>query len=250
MIQEEQIRFSGFDWFPKQQKKISITIGGAGGIGSWTAFLLSRIGYEIFLYDFDKVEKHNLSGQLFSKDSINRYKSYVVEDLIRNYSNSVITAFNEHITSSTQIYTPYVISAFDNMEARTDLFSAFLRWCDNQPNYISQIANQHGFVDERLYALSETPLFIDGRLEAEQLQIFCVTPENANRYQETLFGDSEVADAPCTFKQTSHNANLIASLIVSLFTNHITNLVLGEEIREVPFKTEFSIPFLHLEKTV
>ena len=77
----------------------------------------------------------------------------------------------------------------------------------------------------------------------EQLQIFCVTPDKIEEYeQEHLFDDSEVEDAPCTMKQTSHSAAMIASHMVGSFTNHITNIYERELIRDVPFYYEFFIP--------
>ena len=77
----------------------------------------------------------------------------------------------------------------------------------------------------------------------EQLQIFCVTPDRIEEYErDHLFDDSEVEDAPCTMKQTSHSAAMIASHMVGLFTNHITNIYEREIIRDIPFYYEYFIP--------
>ena len=57
-----------------------------------------------------------------------------------------------------------------------------------------------------------------------------------------LFEDSEVEDAPCTMRQTSHSACMIASHMVASFTNHITNIYERETVRDVPFFYEFFIP--------
>lgn len=86
------------------------------------------------------------------------------------------------------------------------------------------------------------PIFIDGRLLMEQLTIFCVTPENASEYEQYLFDDSEVPDGPCTLKQTSHSAAMIASFMVAFFTNHITNEREKDSVRNVPFHWEYFIP--------
>ncbi|MGN1294929.1 MAG: hypothetical protein ACI4U5_00840, partial [Bacilli bacterium] len=70
-------------------------------------------------------------------------------------------------------------------------------------------------------------LFIDGRLNAEEFQIFCIRGDddyNINRYsKEFLFDDNEVQDAPCSYKQTSYCASMIASFITNLFVNHVHN---------------------------
>ena len=66
-----------------------------------------------------------------------------------------------------------------------------------------------------LKILVQQEFFIDGRLTAEQLQIYCVKYQDIERYRtEALFSDSDVPDAPCTMKQTSHVAAMIASYMV------------------------------------
>jgi hypothetical protein len=87
------------------------------------------------------------------------------------------------------------------------------------------------------------PIYIDGRLEVEHMQIICVTPENIPEYEKRfLFDDSQVEDLPCTMKQTSHAAAMIASYMTAFFTNHITNIYLREQLREVPFFKEVVLP--------
>ena len=77
----------------------------------------------------------------------------------------------------------------------------------------------------------------------EQMQIFCVTIENAKEYADKhLFDDSEVVAENCTMKQTSHSAAMIASLMVGFFTNHLTNVRKKSIIRNVPFEYEYFIP--------
>ena len=60
-------------------------------------------------------------------------------------------------------------------------------------------------------------LFIDGRMNAEEFQIFSITGDddyNMKRYEEEfLFSDAEVAPAVCSYKQTTYCASMIASFI-------------------------------------
>lgn len=76
----------------------------------------------------------------------------------------------------------------------------------------------------------------------EQMQVYCVTPDRIADYEATLFNDNEVEDAPCTMKQTSHAAAMIATLMTSFFTNHMVNVYERERVREIPFYHEFFIP--------
>ena len=98
----------------------------------------------------------------------------------------------------------------------------------------------------RINAMNSFPIFIDGRLLMEQMQIFCVRgdkPNDIKRYEEEfLFDDSEVDDDLCTAKQTTHSAAMIAGFMTGFLTNHSTNVSLKKEAREVPFMTEYFIP--------
>ena len=217
----QQSRFKDAPWFPKNNE--ICVVGGAGGIGSWLTFFLSKIGFRVNLYDFDTVEDHNLGGQLFMQEDLGKAKVSAVAKIIQIFCNSPVATYNEAVTQNTPHHY-YIFSAFDNMEARRILFN---NW-----------KQSWGSVDD-----IRVPIFIDGRLEIEQLQIFCVTPKNADKYErEHLFHDSAVEEAPCTMKQTSHTAAMIGSLMTAFFTNHITNVYLGEVLREVPFYYEFVVP--------
>lgn len=80
------------------------------------------------------------------------------------------------------------------------------------------------------------------RLEMEQLQIYCVTPDNIEAYEETLFDDSDVEDTDCTARQTTHTAAMIATHMTAFFTNHIANIYERQKIRDVPFYYEHFVP--------
>ena len=79
-------RFSDAPWMKNIQEHI-VVIGGAGGIGSWLTLLLSRMGSEIVVYDFDKIEEHNIGGQWFKKEDIGNTKVNALRNNIRNFSN-------------------------------------------------------------------------------------------------------------------------------------------------------------------
>ena len=65
LIDDTVSRFSSASWFENVQTKV-ITLAGVGGIGSHTAFMLSRLKPKaLFIYDPDTVELANMSGQLY-----------------------------------------------------------------------------------------------------------------------------------------------------------------------------------------
>jgi len=230
-MNEHYNRFKEAPWFlsmPEEEKVLipysTINIGGAGGIGSWTALFLSRAGFYTYVQDFDTIETHNIGGQFFRPDDTGFFKVDILQKLIYEFTGSHTCSVS---TEAVGNFTPgylFMVSAFDNMKARKMFFEA---WKKSLINY--GIGSKDG-------------LFIDGRLSMEGYEIYCVTPDKIKEYEETLFLDEEVEDLPCTMKQTTHVAAMIGSQITALFTNHVTNIRAGKAIRSVPFKYTFFTP--------
>lgn len=225
-------RVKGANWFPLLYKK-DVMVLGQGGIGSWTTLLLSRIGCTLHVFDMDTFEDHNMTGQLVPYDSIGLNKALAMKKVVNNFSPSCsIMHYPERYTQDS-FSNSIMICGFDNMKARRVAF-------DNWKNI--------------LYGLSEKDrancFFQDGRLLAEQLQIFNISGndyDKIDKYEnEYLFKDEEVEEAECTFKQTSHCAAMIASHMVGFLTNWVSNVDTvnkgGKPIRQVPFRYEYLIP--------
>lgn len=217
-------RFKDAPWFPKEPT--DVLVGGAGGIGSWLVLLLARANFEVTVYDFDTVEEHNIGGQLFRMSNIGQHKVTAVHKNTHEFADKIIQSVNEKVTAETPTNF-FVFTAFDNIQARKDMFNS---WSELAKEWLKD------------NSIGPEPIFIDGRLTMEQLQIFCVTPSTMDKYPEHLFDDAEIEEAPCTLKQTSHSAAMIASHMVGLFTNHFTNVQEKDTVREVPFFWEFFIP--------
>jgi hypothetical protein len=226
LLQNDQtLRFSSADWFEKIRNQ-DVILAGLGGIGSWCALLLSRLDIRyLTLFDDDVVDSVNLAGQFYRKNQVKIPKASAISTAIKEYSNYYNcnvhkSKFNDNSPSS-QI----MICGFDNMSARKTFYD---RW---------------------LYHLSEYPstvkesLFIDGRLSADTFQVLCIKGDdeyNMKRYEEKfLFDDSEADETICSFKQTSFMANMIASYMVNLFVNFISNLSNPDIEKSIPFFTEF-----------
>lgn len=220
-VLERFSRFKDAPWFKfGDEEPENVIIGGAGGIGSWLALFLERAGIKTFIYDDDTIESHNIGGQFFKHNDIGAKKVEALYYNIRDFADTNPGIFREKYTSQS-LSNKFMFSAFDNMEARKIMFENWRRFNQNEPNAI----------------------FIDGRLEMEQLQIFCITNETASVYEENyLLDDAQIADTMCTLKQTTHTAAMIASLMVGFFTNHLTNIYEEELMRDVPFYYEYFIP--------
>jgi|ERR1044072_3194093 hypothetical protein len=225
-------RVKGASWFPLLYKK-DVLVLGQGGIGSWTSLLLSRIGCTLHIFDMDNYEDHNMTGQVVPFDSIGLNKARAMAMVIGQFSPGCrVFHYPERYTVDS-FAGEIMICGFDNMVARKVAFNNWKAQLKDMP-----MADRHKY------------FFQDGRLLAEQLQIFNIPGGDSDsiaRYEnEYLFGDEEVQEADCTFKQTSHCAAMIASHMVGFLTNWISNAdkeSKGEKsFKAVPFFYEYLIP--------
>ena len=229
-------RVKGASWFPLLYKR-DVMVLGQGGIGSWVSLLLSRIGCTLYIFDMDVYETHNMTGQIVKQDAIGSNKAQAMASIIGELSPKCeVHVYPERYTEES-FTNEIVICGFDNMAARK---LAFKKWKDHVLNLPE---GERGKC-----------FFQDGRLLAEQLQIFNISgdyKDSIEEYEEKwLFDDSEVEEAECTFKQTSHCAAMIASHMVGFLTNWVSNSNAASEgkpaIRSIPFMYEYLIPLNHV----
>lgn len=217
-------RFSGAIWYEEIQRQ-TVTLAGVGGIGSYVGFLLGRLKPQrLIIYDPDKVEIANMSGQLYSMQDVGIYKSTALVNMIKNYANYYkITAINDRFDDSSEA-TDIMICGFDNMEARRIFYE---KWKQRVLSY-----PEGG--DRR-----KKCLFIDGRLAAEEFQVLSIQGDDERamvEYEDKwLFSDVEAEETICSYKQTTFMANMIASVMVNIFVNFIANKCNPIIDRDVPF---------------
>lgn len=226
LIDESTSRFSSASWFEEMSKQ-SVLLAGLGGIGSWTAFLLSRTNVRrLLLYDNDAVDSANMSGQLYGRYDVGSYKTHIISSFIREYSDHHNILAYDCLYAETSNTENIMIGGFDNMHARKVFFR---RWVHHVVNLSEE---------ER-----ENCLFIDARLAAEEFQVFCIKGTDdflIKKYDmDWLFDDSEAEETPCSYKQTSFCASMVASTIVNLFVNFIANKCNPLIERELPFYTSY-----------
>jgi hypothetical protein len=183
--------------------------------------------------DADIIEAHNLGGQFFAVADIGQYKVSALFEHIKTFTGVGIYIEKSMIDSDSTT-SPICISGFDNMAARKVFY-----------------ANWRAQLEGLTFKERQECIFIDGRLLAEQFQIFTIRGDDTERMQEYqekfLFEDSEVGEALCTSKQTSHVAAMIGTYITSILTNHMTNLNFKKALRAVPFQIEIHTPILMQE---
>lgn len=171
------------DLINNKKLDIPIHILGSGGIGSWTALLLAKIGYNnITIYDDDKVEIHNTASQFFSENQIEELKIDALKENIKLQTNIDIKTAN--IISENYINNGIVILALDSLEARRQ--------------------KAEMFKDRDIF-------IIDGRMGGLQLEIYAC---EAMEYEKTIPENADV-DA-CTARAIAFNCAIIGGLIANM----------------------------------
>ena len=215
MLDNKKARFRDAEWFKRADEFTTpIIIGGAGGIGSWLTMLLSRAinpNVPIYIFDYDRVEEVNIVGQIYGLTDINKLKTDALVQIVKRNCGATNIISQNAIYGEDSLSSPIMFSAFDNMKARKAMFNNWKKEAAKNPDSI----------------------FIDGRLLAEQFQVFFVTPNKISEYEKYLFDDSEVESENCSYKQTSHFAANIAAKMVQGFTNWFV-----KDTVELPFYYE------------
>ena len=178
----------------------SITIIGAGAIGSFTALSLAKMGFEdITVYDFDKIEIENMNCQFYRLSDVGRLKVEALADLVESFTDVKINAINQFFEGDP--LNGIVISAVDSMSVRQMIW-------DSQKKSAS------------------VEMLIDPRMGAEIAMLYVMNPHDAAdrvSYEKTLYSDDKAVQEPCTAKSTTYTALLLSGLVAKAVKDIVTN---------------------------
>lgn len=201
---------------PDTLSNMNLCIIGAGGIGSFTALYLAKMGcHNITLWDPDKFEEQNLSTQLCRIQDLGKSKVQAVADIIAEFEGVEISTVESMFDGSIAPGT-IVISAVDSMKSRKEIWEMV----KDQP----------------------ISMLIDGRMGLTIMSIYTVLRDitsSIDMYEASLWEDEEVTPLPCTARATIFTGGTIASLICNLITK-----VARED--EVPQEITFDMRDLYM----
>ncbi len=183
---------------------------GAGALGSWIALALSKLGVEyITVWDFDKIEEHNVSNQAYSVWDVNNPKTSAIADLIKNNVGNEIKIVNERFTN--QRLAGVVFLMVDSMEVRRQIW------------------------ENSIKMKSAVKLLVEARMGLDIGRIYNVEPmntEHIRQYESNYsYNDDEADESACGASQTViTTATGIASWCVRQLINWHNNTRLDNEI--------------------
>ncbi len=189
---------------PADHPNAHATVIGLGGIGSFAAVALAKLGLPtLSLIDFDSVEPHNVPNQFFTTEQVGLPKALAIADTCESLSDTQVHAvtmsFNDAVTcDDPYVHTPIIISGLDSMAARMDIW-------------------------DQVRMKPRTKLYLDARIAGQLMMIYAVNPMNVDdidRYERTLHTDAEAVPAPCTERGVIDVGMVIGGLITRLTRSH------------------------------
>lgn len=175
--------------FNPEEQKSKIHILGAGSTGSFIALTLAKLGFEnMTIYDFDKIENHNIPNQFYRTSDVGSEKTSAIKDIVKSFSDSNLNVENVKITKDTDLgieLNSIVIFCVDNIETRALVYEM----------------------------IKDYPIFlIDTRMGGEGYQIYSFRLDDEDKkktYEAQL--KAKTAEAPCGEKSVIYTILSIAS---------------------------------------
>lgn len=200
------------DIVPPEKLAFSITVIGAGAIGSATVVTLAKMGCsDITAWDADNLEEVNIPNQLCKLSMIGSPKVGALAKLVSELSGVEIRQISRRYLG--QRLEGVVIVTADNMITRQNV------WRRAKPN-------------------RKIPLLIDARMGAEFARIYSIHPtdvEQADVYEQNLYSNDEAERLPCSARSIIYCPMVVAGYIALLIRKHATN-------QPLPWETLLDLP--------
>jgi len=185
---------------------IPIAIVGCGGIGTFTALALAKMGCRnLTLYDDDLVEGHNVPNQLYRVEDVGRAKVDALAEILKTFAGLSPGIRRERVDG--QRLMGIVVAGIDSMKARKVLWQKSIRY------------------------RASVPLYLDARMGAEVARLYTIRPadpDDVRFYERTLYDDAEAFEPPCTAAAIIYSGFSIAALIAS----QVKKFLMGEGPRQ------------------
>ena len=131
---------------------ISIAVIGCGAVGSKVCVELTKLGLTYDVYDFDKVEAHNISNQSFNNSDIGMYKVDAIDKWVASNDGVPVSVFPKAFTKEMikENAYQYVFMLVDDMQTRRDLVMEFFM----NPNTKAVIETRMDFTEAHINTIA------------------------------------------------------------------------------------------------
>lgn len=194
-LEVTMLRHKGF-FHPDEQKATSVTVYGAGSVGSHVTYELAKLGVKnLVIVDFDVVELHNIGNQFYKMSDVGKKKGVALKQNIIEFTGREIEDKDKMITGTgdnldISIGSVHILT-FDNIDARR-------------------------FVYNQLKGFPVT--LIDARAGGEGWEVYeidCSNELECQEFEKTF--DGEFSPALCGFQTVIYNVTNLASEVCNQF---------------------------------
>lgn len=191
-------RQAGF--FDPCSTNVKVTVVGAGAIGSHLVDILANMGVrDITVYDFDKVEPHNLPNQAFLPCHIGMPKVEALKRLVYEKTGVEIVAHDMKVES------------LENLEG-------YLVVCPDSLTARKQIVLSSARMNRKV------PRVIDVRMGLQYGRVYSIDPCNRNHLEswvaETKPEDDDTISNPCNMIAIASTAHVLAAMAANQIIAH------------------------------
>lgn len=152
-----------------------VDVVGCGALGSRIAMSVAKLGIEnISLWDFDKIEEHNVANQLFGNNQVGKFKAATLHEMIKESTGTECMVQGK--CDGDQPFGDIVFMCVDSMKVRKELWE-------------KQVKYQPG-----------VSLLVESRMGADSCRVYAIqpcNPQHVERYEQTIYGDEEAEVSVC-----------------------------------------------------
>ena len=121
------------EFFDATDVKKSVHVVGCGAIGSHVCEELARLGFpRVNIYDFDTVDPHNITNQMFTQTDIGKPKVAACAEAMLAINENIIVNVNNQGLEPPYILNGIIILCVDNIDLRREIVKAnrYNPYCD------------------------------------------------------------------------------------------------------------------------
>lgn len=117
-----------YEFFQPEKDNARIHIVGCGSVGSTIAENLARCGItKITLWDFDKVEAHNIVNQMFRQQDIGKLKVEALKDILKEINPDIVDGIEIKPEGwKGRLMSGYIFLCVDSIELRREIVEAHM----------------------------------------------------------------------------------------------------------------------------
>ena len=201
------------DLVTPKELSFPILLIGCGGIGSWTATALCRMGCKyISAVDHDAIEAQNVASQAYLWSQVGSSKAVELSGMlweITEESEETFAAFpmtfQDYLKKNPKTKPSVIICALDSMDERIKLW-------------------------EKVKKMDKTDFYIDARMGGELLRVYSFDPlhiKEREKYEKTLYPSSKADPMPCTARSIIYTTFFCAGVI----SNYVKRFAKKQSIR-------------------